>query len=274
VKTDATPAYRVPRGHARSIDIVESECDDGPLRSPDSRSPPVAPRAPLSPHRCCEDRGAPTPPPVRDTDHHRKSGIPGRSATVKIIPTARWRAKNAVCCTAVAALAIDDHRGGVHESRDAGFSRNPERHRRSVIVVQRVLVDVADVGPKPDLGSQMNNGVAAGCRRCEPIMIGDVIPPVEDAIEDTDLVPGRCELIMSCSADETGTAGEQHLHMERLAGGGTGKATSKRQPPSTLRTEISPPCDSTMLRAIARPRPAHRRRRCVRACLATRRRNP
>ena len=90
-----------------------------------------------------------------------------------------------MCCAAVAALAVDDHRGGVQEPRDARFSRDPERHRRSVIVVQRVLVDVADVDPEADLGSQMNNGVAAGRRRCEPIMIGDVIPSVDDPIEDT-----------------------------------------------------------------------------------------
>jgi hypothetical protein len=84
--------------------------------------------------------------------------------------------------------------------------------------VQRVLIDVAYVDPKADLCSQMNNGVAAGRRGCEPIMIGDVIPPVDDAIEDTALVPGRPELIMNCSADKTGTAGKQHLHVDWLAG--------------------------------------------------------
>ena len=37
-------------------------------------------------------------------------------------------------------------------------------------------------------------------------------------------MPGRRELIMNCSADKTGTAGEQHLHVDWLAGCGTGKA--------------------------------------------------
>ena len=87
-------------------------------------------------------------------------------------------------------------------------------------------------------------------------MISNVVPSVEYPVEGTDRVPGRRELIMNWPTDKTGGAGEQYVHAEWLAGCGTGKATSKRQPPSMLDTEISPPCDSTTPRAIARPRPA------------------
>jgi hypothetical protein len=55
--------------------------------------------------------------------------------------------------------------------------------------VQRVLVDIADVDTKSDLGSQVDDGIATGCRRREPIMIDYVVPLVECPVEDLDGAP-------------------------------------------------------------------------------------
>jgi hypothetical protein len=49
--------------------------------------------------------------------------------------------------------------------------------------VQRVLVDIFDVDTKADLGGQMDDGVAAGCRRGEPIMIDNVVSSIEYSVE-------------------------------------------------------------------------------------------
>ena len=64
-----------------------------------------------------------------------------------------------------------------------------------------------DVDPKADLGGQVDDSVAAGCRRREPIMINEIVgwsgrdlrinPSIEYPVEDTDRMPGRCELIMN-----------------------------------------------------------------------------
>jgi hypothetical protein len=89
----------------------------------------------------------------------------------------------------VPTFAMDDHRGGVQEPGDAHFSCHPKRHRRSVIVLQRVPVDVTDVDPKADLGGQVDDGVAAGCRRREPIMINEIVLSIEYPVEDTDRMP-------------------------------------------------------------------------------------
>ena len=74
--------------------------------------------------------------------------------------------------------------------------------------MQRVLVDITDVDSKADLGGQVDESVAAGRRRGEPIMINDVVPSVEDSVEDLDRVSGRRKLIMNYPADETSAAGE------------------------------------------------------------------
>jgi hypothetical protein len=47
-------------------------------------------------------------------------------------------------------FAIDDHRRGVQEQRDARLGCHPEQHRRPVVVVPRVI-DVTDIDPKADL---------------------------------------------------------------------------------------------------------------------------
>ena len=54
-----------------------------------------------------------------------------------------------------------------------------------------------DVDPKADLGGQVDDSVAAGCRRREPIMINEIVLSIEYPVEDTDRMPGRCELIMN-----------------------------------------------------------------------------
>jgi hypothetical protein len=84
--------------------------------------------------------------------------------------------------------------------------------------VQGLIVDVKDVDPKADFGGQVDGSVAAGCRRQEPIMISELVPLVEYPVEDTNRMPGRCELIMDWPTDKTGAAGEQYLHAEWLAG--------------------------------------------------------
>src|SRR6186997_177719 len=87
-------------------------------------------------------------------------------------------------------------------------------------------------------------------------MIKDVVAGIEDSIKDPDGLTRRLELIMDCSSDEPGAAGNQDRHERWLAERGSGSDTSKRQPPATLRTEIAPSCDSTTPRAMANPRPA------------------
>src|SRR5215217_4198968 len=87
-------------------------------------------------------------------------------------------------------------------------------------------------------------------------MIEDVVLRVQCSVEYPNLMPGGPKLIINRAADETGPSGKQYFHVERPTGPEAGRDTSKRQPPATLRTEISPSCDSTTPRAMASPRPA------------------
>ena len=80
-------------------------------------------------------------------------------------------------------------------------------------------------------------------RHPESIMIENVVSLVNDPIKDSHCVPHRRESIMNWPADESGASGDQDVHARWLAGRGAGRETSKRQPPSTLRTEISPSWD-------------------------------
>ena len=133
--------------HPRAVDVVEAEGGDGScgLPAPDRRQLlPVRLRCRIGVARI-QRRRLRHQFGIQIITAGRAQGV--EAPCIKIIPTAWWRANRAVFCTAVAALAIDDHRGGVDEPRDARFSRHPERHRRAVIVVQRVIVDVKDVDP-------------------------------------------------------------------------------------------------------------------------------
>jgi uncharacterized protein YbjT (DUF2867 family) len=65
--------------------------------------------------------------------------------SLKIVPPARRRTNNAVLGAGVPTFAIHDHRRGVQEPGDAHFSCHPKHHRRSVIILLRVPVDVTDV---------------------------------------------------------------------------------------------------------------------------------
>ncbi len=133
--------------HPRAIDVVEAQGGDGAagLPAPDRRQLlPVCFRCRIDVARI-ERRRLRYQFGSQLSTADRAQGI--EAPSIKIVPTAWWRANGAVFRTAVAALTVDDHRGGVHEPRDACFSCHAECHRRAVIVVQRVIVDVEDADP-------------------------------------------------------------------------------------------------------------------------------
>ncbi len=144
---------------------------------------------------------------------------------------ARAGPDRAMTGTRVAALPVDHHRSGEHQTPDPCRRHGGQQHGRSQVVASHIRGGVREVLPQADHRRLVTHHVDAPQRTVHGLAVthvGDDRPPVgadagaqgrgvavrrgEQGIEHHRLVPGRHEGPDDLRPDEPGSAGNQYTH--------------------------------------------------------------
>ena len=197
----------------------------------------------------------------RGLGHHRgaqfgaaRPGSAARTCPAQGRRRARAGGRTGPCVGAVvAALAVDDHRGGEHQARYARGAHRLQQHGRARHVDIAIGGQVGQVDAEADQGGLMADRVDAVQRpptaqrvadigddqlgRGGPVAGPAVVHGRGERVQAADVVPGGERRVGDVRADEAGRAGDQDVHVRSETRPGTCRRSPQPDPSQPVRVD-------------------------------------